>query len=112
MSLNWQWSDKMGECTYSNGHKSNLYRGNCFMIAVNEFDNGTYNLAWFAADEQHLKNQLGLTKGYDGCFHDFGIVEMKLDTKYKEVAKFLNLIARAHACVKIELYCGVDGSNG
>lgn len=104
MALNWQWNDKMGECIYENGHKSNLYRGNAFIIATNEFEDNTYNLAWFAADETHMKNMLGLTKGYDNIFKDWGITEIKLDTSYKETAKFIQMIARSKTPIKIELY--------
>ena len=104
MSLNWQWTDKMGECEYDSGHVSNLYRGNAFVIAVNEFPNDTYSLAWFAADETHIKNQLGLTKGYDNCFKEFGIKSLRLDTKYTETAKLCQMLARSKTPIQITLY--------
>lgn len=104
MALHWQWNEKMGECTYENGHKSNLYRGNAFIIATNEFEDDTYNLAWFAVDETHMKNMLGLTKGYDNIFKDWGITEIKLDTRYKETAKFIQMIAKSKTAIRIELY--------
>lgn len=103
MSLNWQWSDKMGECTHSNGLKTNLYRGNAFTIALYEKDN-TYSLSWFAADEAHMKNMLGLTKGYDNCFIDFGITEMRLNTKYKETAKLVQMLAKSRTPITVTLY--------
>lgn len=46
MSLNWKWDDKMGECFYEDGRKDNLYQGNAFVIAIHEFENDTYQLAW------------------------------------------------------------------
>ena len=104
MAINWQWSDKMGSCVYDTGWASNLYRGNCFCIAVNEFENNTYNLAWFAADESHMKNMLGLTKGYNSCFEDFRICKLRLNTRYKESVKLVTLLAKAKASVIIELY--------
>lgn len=111
MSLNWQWSDKMGEVTYKDGStKSNLYRGNCFMIAVNEWVSKEgveqYSLAWFFADEAHAKNCLGLTKGYeDNSPDDWGWLSFKLDTSYKETGKFLQLLAKAKAKgITITLY--------
>lgn len=105
MSLNWQWSDKMGECVYNNGYKSNLYRGNALTIAINENDkDNTYTLAWFAADEAHLKNMLGLTKGYDNVFKEFGIKTLRLNTEYKETQTIIKLLAKAKVPVTIELY--------
>ena len=63
MSLNWEWKDKMGTCTYEDGTKCNLYRGNAFTIAVYEDEKeNTYQMVWFAADEAHMKNMLGLNK--------------------------------------------------
>lgn len=104
MSLNWQWNDKMGTCTYDGGKKDNLYRGNAFMIAIHEWDNN-YCLAWFAADKKHMQNQLGLTKEFkENSFADFGIVEFELDTKYPETAEFVKMLAKAKANVTIKLY--------
>lgn len=104
MALNWQWNDKMGECTYENGHKTNLYKGNALTIAIHEHEDNTYTLAWFACDTDHLKNMLGITKGYDNVFKHFGIVELRLDTKYKETEKIIQLFAKAKMKIKIELY--------
>lgn len=109
MSINWQWNDKMGTCTYTNGYKSNLYRGNAFVIAVNEWTDESgkelYSLAWFAADEQHMKNMLGLTKGYDECWSSFGICELELNVNYKETAKLVALLAKAKIEVAVKLAC-------
>ncbi len=104
MSLNWDWKNKMGECVYENGHVSNLYQGNAFVIAVNEFEDNTYNLAWFASDENHMKNMLGLSKDYNPCFHHFGIKKLRLNLKYRNTPKLVQLIARAKLVIEIELY--------
>lgn len=104
MGLSWDWTDKMGTCTYDNGWESTLYRGNAFCIAINHLPDEMYNLAWFAVDEMHFKNLLGLTKGYDGCFKDFHITKLKLNTKYRETAKMVTHLAKAKAEVTIELY--------
>ena len=105
MSLNWEWNDKMGTCTYENGIKNNLYRGNAFTIAVyeNEEDE-TYQLVWFAADENHMKNMLGLTKGYENVIEKWGIKELELNTEYKETVKIVNLMAKAKMKITIKLY--------
>lgn len=104
MSLNWQWNDKMGECIYDNGHTANLYRGNALTIAINEFEDKTYSLAWFACDTDHMKNMLGLNKGTDNCFKNFGIDTLKLNTKYKETETIIKLLAKSRTPIKIELY--------
>lgn len=111
MSLNWEWSDKMGECIYDSSRQSaehpfvcNLYRGNAQIIAVNEFPDGTYSLAWFSADKQHLRNMLGLTKGHQNVFKDFEITKMRLNTRYKEVATIVSDFAKAKLPITIELY--------
>lgn len=110
MSLNWQWSDKMGEVVYENGHTAALYQGNALMIAVNEFEDDTYSLAWFAADKEHLRNMIGLNakKGYDGCLDDdgklYGIKTFRLNTRYKSVPQIVSDLAKAHVSVGIELY--------
>lgn len=105
MSLNWYWDKKMGTCTYNSGLKCNLYRGNAFVIAIHERDDNTYSLAWFAADEAHMKNMLGLTKDYkDNIVQDWGIVEFELNTEYKETAKLVTLLAKAKMKVEIKLY--------
>ena len=103
MSLNWEWKDKMGTCTYENGTKCNLYRGNAFTIAIHE-DGEYYNLVWFAADETHMKNILGLNKGYENIMKKWGITELELNTEYKETAKIVNLMAKAKMKVTVKLY--------
>ena len=107
MALQWQWTDKMGECVYQDGKKSNLYRGNAFVIAVNEWSQDgrdLYSVAWFAVDEQHFKNMLGLSKEFkENSFEDFGIKEMTLNTRYKETEKIVALLARAKAETTVHL---------
>lgn len=109
MSINWNWTDKMGEVVDERGYQSNLYRGNCFMIAVNEWTDkdgvDRYSLAWFFADKKHCQNCLGLTKEYkENSVKDYKWKKFKLDTDYKETAQFLQILARANAELEIELY--------
>lgn len=111
MAIRWDWNDKMGEVIYTHGRKNDLFRGNAFCISV--YTNTVnkeryYQLAWFAADEQHLKNMLGLNtkEGFEECFSHFEIETLRLNTKYKETAKFVQLLAKAKVNIKIELYKG------
>ena len=109
MALRWEWSDKMGKCKYKNGYESNLYRGNAYVISIYHYEeNGEpyYQLNWFAASKDHMKNMLGLNKGFDNCFKDFGVEEIRLDVNYKETAELVQMFAKAKLEIKIELYKG------
>lgn len=110
MSLNWEWNDKMGECTYANGAQCNIYGGNALAIAVAEYEDNTYQLAWFASDEAHMKNMLGLTKGYDNCFKGFGICKIRLDVNHPKSAKLAQLIAKSKTTLTLELYAGGENN--
>ena len=108
MSLNWKWDDVMGKCTYKNGSESTLYQGNAQIIAVNHLPDDMYNLAWFSADKEHLRNMLGLTKGTVSVLDDdgrfFGITSIKLNTAYKSVPDIVKDFAKAKVNISIELY--------
>lgn len=120
MSLNWEWTDKMGEVIYTDdmytpGHPyvCNIYQGNALMIWVNEWANdptaGTsYSLGNFCVDIENLRNMLGLNakKGYSttNLFNDYHIKLLRLNTRYKSVPKIVAEFAKAHTNVKIELY--------
>lgn len=123
MSLNWSWTDKMGEVIhtddmYTPGHPyvCNIYQGNALMIWVNEWANdpndptaGTsYSLGNFCADIDHLRNMLGLNakKGYstENLFNGYHIKLLRLNTAYKSVPKIVAELAKAHTNIAIELY--------
>ena len=123
MSLNWEWTDKMGEVIYTDDcydpnhpYATNIYQGNALMIWVNEWANdpsdptaGTsYSLGNFCADIDHLRNMLGLNakKGYstENLFNGYNIKLLRLNTKYKYVPKIVAELAKAHTNIAIELY--------
>lgn len=127
MSLNWQWTDKMGEIIYNpiptstspatpdeiglrpRPYVTNIYQGNALMIWVNEsIEDKTYCLNNFCADMEHFKNMLGLNakKGYgsDNLFNEYHIKTIRLNTRYKSVPKIVEAFARAKTPVTIELY--------
>ena len=123
MSLNWEWTDKMGEVIYTDyryttGHTciTNIYQGNALMIWVNEWANdpsdptaGTsYSLGNFFVDIDHLRNMLGLNakKGYstENLFNGYHIKLLRLNTRYKSVPKIVAEFAKAHTNIAIELY--------
>ena len=96
MAIRWDWKDKMGEVIYKNGTEADLYQGNAMAIAIVEFADDTYNLAWFSADEG--------TKGYDNCMKESGIKKLRLNTRYKSVPKIVSAFAKAKMEIEIELY--------
>ena len=123
MSLNWEWTDKMGEIIYTDDsydpehpYQTNIYQGNALMIWCNEWENdpndptaGTsYSLGNFCADINHLRNMLGLNggKGYfkENLFNGYNIKLLRLNTKYKSVPKIVAELAKAHTNIAIELY--------
>lgn len=105
MALNWNWTDRMGSVIYDDGSCDVLYKGNAYIIAIrhNDEDN-TYNLTWFAADKDHLKNMLGLTKGYDCCMNSFGIESIELNGNYKHVREIVDMIMRSKWRPHIRIY--------
>lgn len=113
MSLNWQWSEKVGSVEYdfpdskvpeSERPVCNLYSGNALLIAVWEYPNGTYNMDWFWVDKDHMKNMLGLNKGYENCMNDIGIKSIKLDTNYRQTPAIVQALVKSKTKVMIELY--------
>ena len=109
MSLNWQWSDKMGEVIYDDGHTDTLYQGNALMIAVNlhDMEDGStrYLLSWFVSDKEHLKNLLGLGKtDKTNYLTHWGVKSLRLNTRYKSVPKIVETLAKAKTNITIELY--------
>ena len=88
MALNWEWAYQAGE-VYHNGKAYPFYKGNAFMICLNEYkDKETgddmYNMQWFLVDKDHAKRALGLAKNGDDKYSN--IFEGKIDkiVIYKE----------------------------
>ena len=93
MSLRWNWDEKVGTCEIKrawtdkggeikyNLFSVNLYVGNACLIEIWEDEQtDTYQLTGFWADRQHMKNCLGLAKGYDSIYTG----EERSYTFYKE----------------------------
>lgn len=108
MAYQWNWSDKMGECIYRSGQKINLYKGNGLVIAIQEFEDNTYSMVWFWADKDHMKNMLGLKKGYDNYMKGWGITKFRFNTQYKDVPDIIAALAKAKMEIEIELYSGKE----
>lgn len=96
MALHWNWEECMGTCTDKNGNRVKLYRGNAFMIAIHEDDEtNTYQLVWFFADRNHMKNCLGLNKGEPPCSFVNEWKHFHLNSYYNESFEFAKAVAKA-----------------
>ncbi len=74
MSLNWSFDHPAGLWTITPDIKPSytlhLYCGNAYLIVLNETET-EYNLVTFWVDKEHMRNCLGLTKGYDNIYQDW-----------------------------------------
>lgn len=104
MALGWDWNKKMGEIIHEDGSKVDLYQGNAYFIGTMDLPEGRYQLVYFAADKEHLKNMLGLTKGYDNMIKDWGIKTIKLNLEYKTVPELVSLLLKAGLELEIITY--------
>lgn len=107
MALYWDLiTDRIGEVEMADGTILNLYSGNALAICVRE-EIGHYYIAWFWCDEAHMKNMLGLTKGYDNCMAHWGITRISLSLAYKKTPVIVQALAKANMEVLIDLYTPV-----
>lgn len=114
MSLNWDWKDKLGELVITDGNREwniDVYAGNALAIFVynytDEQGEKMYQLHNFFADREHLKNMLGMGKGsykHEKLEYFSDWRHLKLNTAYKRTADIVQLLAKAHVDVTIELY--------
>lgn len=104
MSLNWKWTDKMGEVDVlrkdCDPFTLNIYKGNAYAIFVYECKDGNgtdcYTVHEFWASKEHMQNCLGTSKGYNDNIQDDGSwTEIRLNTKYKHVPDIVKEIAKA-----------------
>ena len=119
MALYWDWKDKVGEAIFESNvgqeYTINLYKGNAFLIFINEYQetdekgevHNMYNLHSFFCDEAHAKRCLGLVKGTDNMFND-GYCRMKKirinKEKYSCTNKLVSMLVKAFDNLDIEIY--------
>lgn len=97
------------KCTDGKYHDFRLFDSNCLMACVNFYTNSKgehySNLVTFFSGETHLKNCLGLSKGYTSCLDD---QTFKLNMAYQPNVDMAKLIMRALAkgksTCKVECY--------
>lgn len=108
MSINWHWSDKIGEAVFwrveeKDSYKLNIYSGNCLAIFLYEEDRKDgrfYTLASFWADENHMKSCLGLKKDEDNIFNKpyerlSSITFFKNKCNKSDLSKMVSALSRA-----------------
>ena len=129
MALRWDWKNKIGEvvinCVWCEDGKHkrkdvtySLYQGNAYMICIYEYkEDGEdmYNLRWFWADKEHMKNMLGLNpkKGYsENCHEDEYHKWKKIRINKKKCNYFKDIIpalAQGFDDLDIEIYSEEKG---
>lgn len=118
MSVNWSWKEKIGAMYIKQLNKEvgdfkfkvNIYHANCLGALIYDYkDEETkedmYRFWGFWNDIEHLKNCLGLKKGYDNIYNDNGyqvVLKVKLNVYYKKCLKIADCFAKAG--IKVELY--------
>lgn len=98
--LNWDFKkDHVGYAEYKDCNGKmwtlDLYTGNAALIFVYRYHKDKsdwYELHNFFADQEHIKNMLGLKKGYDACISkfDYAFYFFKVD---KSLMKVIDLLA-------------------
>lgn len=115
MALHWRWEDKVGEAVIrQQGDKEytmSLYEGNAFLIMLWEWEEDgeeKWNMYTFFADEQHMKNCLGLNKkgGYENIFDGRDeLVKIRINkAKYHYTEKLVKALVKAFDNITIEIY--------
>lgn len=99
MALTWNWNEKVGRIKMAN-QWYNLYTGNAFLIAIHEWETkegeGRYDLVFFASDENHMKNMLGLTREYkDNIIANWEIQEIVEYVEYRCWEKINTLLTKS-----------------
>lgn len=112
MSLNWNFkTDKIGEwlqVDFVKGKKyetnMRLYSGNALLIGCIENDeDNTYSVNTFFCDKEHMKNCLGLTKGYDNIYNHIQYNKITLFKEYRYTKDIVNAFIKAKFDNTIEI---------
>ena len=110
MSVNWNWTDKMGTVECKNDEREytlNVYLANCLCVLVYEFEkNGKsyYEYGGHFNDLTHLKACIGLSKDWEGkhnnIYKDLW-VKWKLNTFYKNTLSIAKTLTQAGFAVEL-----------
>lgn len=115
MALTWKWSEPCG-ITYMKGtdekyHYHRLWKGNAELIAMYpKFVDRhcEWNLTWFFCDIPHMKNCLGLSKGYKNIFEKDSFKSFILFYDRCNAYKIAELLQKAFPDVSIYISKSYD----
>lgn len=102
--LKWDFkTDKIGTISYNYFDKklivNNLYSGNALMIECAEWEQEgkeLYQVCSFWADKEHLKNMLGINKGYENVYNSgYKNLKITLLRKYRGTKDIVNAFIKA-----------------
>lgn len=125
MALTWQWNEKCGEAIFKQElegdegrtYSVNLYTGNAYLIFLYEWNEDgvdKYNMHSFWVDKEHMKNCLGLNKGYENTYDTpfSRLVKIKLEKKKCRYLKdIVTHLIKAFDNLEIEIYTEEDNGN-
>lgn len=121
MALEWKWDKCIGEATFMTGQADNpyltvkLYQGNATLIFIHEYEeNGEnmWNMYTFWVSKEHMKNCLGLNKGYQNIYKESPckLMSIKLRKDTKDLKDIVSSLVKAFDDILIYIY-PVDKEN-
>lgn len=103
MALNWQFSQRAGVIFLPSGQMLTCYQGNAYLIMLNETKT-EYTLVSFWADAEHMRNCLGLSRGYGNIYSDWSGAKWVLyKDKCKNASKIAEALVRAFDAVTVQV---------
>jgi len=114
MALYWDWKESVGDAIFEINNESEvritLYEGNALLIMLQEYQEDgedMYNMFGFWVDKAHMKNCLGLAKGYDNSYDSDYIRLKKIrlnKTKSRNYKDIISALVKAFDNIEIEIY--------
>lgn len=114
MALYWDWKESVGDATFEVNNEREvritLYEGNALLIMLQEYQEDgedMYNMFGFWVDKAHMKNCLGLAKGYDNSYDSDYIRLKKIrlnKTKSRNYKDIITALVKAFDNIEIEIY--------
>lgn len=103
MSLNWDFHKPAGVIYTPEGRTVTLYTGNAQIIMLDEYPD-EYRLVSFWADLSHMRNCLGLAKGYNNIYTDWtGAKWVFYKENCRNLSKMVEAISRAFDAVTVQI---------
>lgn len=103
MSLNWNFNHRAGVIFLPSGQMLTCYQGNAYLIMLNETPDH-YTLVSFWADAEHMRNCLGLSRGFNNIYGDWsGAKWVFYKDNCKNASKIAEALVRAFDAVEVQL---------